>query len=98
MQRQFCSIAEIIYELEQNLMNHITEGIDPSRSLIFLTVHGNCNFSGLKVYETNEKDLVMEPAIRWAGNPNIVLVLKLMSLQVTVQVKRAKRNNLSSEN
>ena len=79
-------------------MNHITEGIDPSRSLIFLTVHGNCNFSGLKVYETNEKDLVMEPAIRWAGNPNIVLVLKLMSLQVTVQVKRAKRNNLSSEN
>jgi len=40
----------------------------------------------------------MEPAIRWAGNPNIVLVLKLMSLQVTVQVKRAKRHYLSSEN
>ncbi|XP_020532465.1 synaptotagmin-3 isoform X2 [Jatropha curcas] len=44
------------------------------------TVHG------MKVYETNERDLVMEPAIKWAGNPNIVLVLKLMSLQVTVQL------------
>ncbi|GFS30068.1 calcium-dependent lipid-binding (CaLB domain) family protein [Actinidia rufa] len=32
---------------------------------------------GLKVYETNEKELVMEPAIKWAGNPNIVLVLKI---------------------
>ncbi|KAJ8759147.1 hypothetical protein K2173_004154 [Erythroxylum novogranatense] len=41
---------------------------------------------GLKIYETNEKALVLEPAIRWAGNPNIVLVLKLMSLQITVQL------------
>ncbi|KAI4384403.1 hypothetical protein MLD38_002567 [Melastoma candidum] len=30
---------------------------------------------GIKVYETNEKELVMEPAVRWAGNPNIVLCL-----------------------
>ena len=29
----------------------------------------------------------MEPAIRWAGNPNIVLGLKLLSLQITVQVR-----------
>ncbi|XP_065872369.1 synaptotagmin-3 isoform X2 [Euphorbia lathyris] len=41
---------------------------------------------GMKVYETNEKDLVMEPVMRWAGNPDIVLVLKLMSLQFTVQL------------
>ncbi|XP_057472115.1 synaptotagmin-3-like isoform X1 [Actinidia eriantha] len=41
---------------------------------------------GLKVYETNEKELVMEPAIKWAGNPNIVLALKLMSLRITVQL------------
>ncbi|CAK7325451.1 unnamed protein product [Dovyalis caffra] len=41
---------------------------------------------GLKVYETNEKDLVMEPAIRWAGNPNIVLVLQLLSLKVRIQL------------
>ncbi|XP_057462931.1 synaptotagmin-3-like [Actinidia eriantha] len=41
---------------------------------------------GLKVYETNEKELVMEPSIKWAGNPNIVLALKLMSLRITVQL------------
>ncbi|XP_010543542.1 PREDICTED: synaptotagmin-3 [Tarenaya hassleriana] len=42
--------------------------------------------NGVKVYETNEKELVIEPVIRWAGNPNIVLVLKLLSFQVTVQL------------
>ncbi|KAJ4720772.1 synaptotagmin-3 [Melia azedarach] len=41
---------------------------------------------GIKVYETNEKLLVMEPATRWAGNPNIVLVIKLLSFRVTVQL------------
>ncbi|KAE7996982.1 hypothetical protein FH972_001658 [Carpinus fangiana] len=41
---------------------------------------------GLKVFETNEKELVMEPALRWVGNPNIVLGLKLLSLQITVQL------------
>ncbi|XP_042952098.1 synaptotagmin-3 isoform X3 [Carya illinoinensis] len=41
---------------------------------------------GLKVYETNEKELVMEPAVRWAGNPNIVLGLKILSLEITVQL------------
>ncbi|CAN0909224.1 SYT3 [Linum grandiflorum] len=44
------------------------------------TVHG------LKVLETNENDIVLEPAVRWAGNPNITLVLKLMSLPITVQL------------
>ncbi|ONI23851.1 hypothetical protein PRUPE_2G212000 [Prunus persica] len=41
---------------------------------------------GLKVYETNENELVMEPAFRWAGNPNIVLVLKLLSLRIMIQL------------
>ncbi|XVE75376.1 hypothetical protein DITRI_Ditri12bG0089400 [Diplodiscus trichospermus] len=41
---------------------------------------------GLKVCETNEKELVLEPAVRWAGNPNIVLVLKLLSFRITVQL------------
>ena len=47
------------------------------------------NLAGLKVYETNEKELVMELSIKWAGNPNIVLALKLMSLRITVQVRRS---------
>ncbi|XP_021295671.1 synaptotagmin-3 [Herrania umbratica] len=41
---------------------------------------------GLKVCETNGNELVMEPAVRWAGNPNIVLVLKLLSLRITLQL------------
>ncbi|XP_016454561.1 synaptotagmin-3 isoform X1 [Nicotiana tabacum] len=41
---------------------------------------------GLKVYETNERELVMEPAIKWAGNPNIVVVVTSSSLQ-NLQIK-----------
>lgn len=44
------------------------------------------NFSGVKVYETNEKELIMEPSIKWAGNPNIVVVIKILSLPIKVQV------------
>ncbi|KDP29129.1 hypothetical protein JCGZ_16518 [Jatropha curcas] len=44
------------------------------------TVHG------IKVQETNEKELVIEPAVRWAGNPDITLELKLSSLPITVQL------------
>ncbi|KAF2318514.1 hypothetical protein GH714_008501 [Hevea brasiliensis] len=62
------------YKIEAIEFEHLTLGTLPP------TIHG------VKVYETNEKDLVMEPAIRWAGNPNIILVLKLMSLQVKVQL------------
>ncbi|KAB5538960.1 hypothetical protein DKX38_016493 [Salix brachista] len=42
--------------------------------------------SSLKVYETNEKDLVMEPAIKWAGNPNIVLMVQLLSARFRFQL------------
>ncbi|XP_050243045.1 synaptotagmin-3-like isoform X2 [Quercus robur] len=41
---------------------------------------------GIKVHETNENELLFEPAVRWAGNPNITLVLKLLSLRITVQL------------
>ncbi|KAL4386387.1 hypothetical protein GQ457_09G028650 [Hibiscus cannabinus] len=40
---------------------------------------------GLKVCETNEKQLVLEPAVRWVGNPNIVLAVKLLSFRITIQ-------------
>ncbi|THG00278.1 hypothetical protein TEA_026304 [Camellia sinensis var. sinensis] len=43
-------------------------------------------FQGLKIYETNEKELVMEPAIKWAGNPNVIVVVKLLSVRITVQL------------
>ncbi|XP_031383535.1 synaptotagmin-3 isoform X2 [Punica granatum] len=41
---------------------------------------------GIKVFQTNEKELVMEPAIRWAGNPNIVLSVKVLSLHIRIQL------------
>ncbi|KAJ4979628.1 hypothetical protein NE237_010408 [Protea cynaroides] len=41
---------------------------------------------GIKVYESNEAELVLEPVVKWAGNPNITIVLKLLSLQITVQL------------
>ncbi|XP_022993799.1 synaptotagmin-3-like isoform X1 [Cucurbita maxima] len=41
---------------------------------------------GFKVHETDENELVMETAIRWAGNPDVVLVLRLFSLQIRIQL------------
>ncbi|KAL2525852.1 Synaptotagmin-3 [Abeliophyllum distichum] len=41
---------------------------------------------GLKVFETNEKELVMEPAFKWAGNPNIIVYITISSIRVTVQL------------
>ncbi|KAF9594777.1 hypothetical protein IFM89_034760 [Coptis chinensis] len=41
---------------------------------------------GIKVYETNEKVLVMEPIVRWAGNPNVTVLLKFPFLQMNVQL------------
>ncbi|GMG99413.1 hypothetical protein Nepgr_001253 [Nepenthes gracilis] len=41
---------------------------------------------GMKVYETNENELVMEPAIKWAGNPNIVLMVQLLSIRIRIQL------------
>ncbi|XP_057983474.1 synaptotagmin-3-like isoform X3 [Malania oleifera] len=49
------------------------------------TVHG------IKVQETNENELVIEPAVRWAGNPSITLVLKLLSLPITIQEQIRKQ-------
>lgn len=40
---------------------------------------------GLKVYETNENELVMEPAIKWAGNPNMLVAVALSSQRITIQ-------------
>ncbi|KAK3008293.1 hypothetical protein RJ639_013113, partial [Escallonia herrerae] len=32
---------------------------------------------GIKVYESNEKHLLLEAAVRWAGNPNVTLLIDL---------------------
>lgn len=43
-------------------------------------------FQGMKVFTTDEKEVIMEPSIKWAGNPNILIAVKAFGLKVTVQV------------
>lgn len=43
-------------------------------------------FQGMKVYTTDEKELIMEPSVKWAGNPNIIVAIKAFGLRATVQV------------
>lgn len=38
------------------------------------------------MYVTDEKELIMEPSVKWAGNPNITIVVKAFGLRATVQV------------
>ncbi|KAH7513199.1 hypothetical protein FEM48_Zijuj12G0171100 [Ziziphus jujuba var. spinosa] len=41
---------------------------------------------GMKVHETNENEVAFEPMLRWAGNPNIILVVKLLALRIKIQL------------
>ncbi|KAA0045733.1 synaptotagmin-1-like [Cucumis melo var. makuwa] len=41
---------------------------------------------GMKVYEMHENELILEPAIKWAGNPNIMVAIKAFGLKATVQM------------
>ncbi|XP_073119046.1 synaptotagmin-1-like isoform X2 [Henckelia pumila] len=43
-------------------------------------------FQGMKVYLTEEKELIMEPFLKWAGNPNITVAVKAYGLKATIQV------------
>ncbi|CAH9080846.1 unnamed protein product [Cuscuta epithymum] len=43
-------------------------------------------FQGMKVFSTDEKELIMEVALKWAGNPNILVAVKAFGLKVTTQV------------
>lgn len=55
--------------------------------LIFIFAFGNLKFvPGMKVYLTDEKELIMEPCIKWAGNPNVTVAVKAFGLKATVQV------------
>ncbi|KAK8481793.1 hypothetical protein V6N13_065780 [Hibiscus sabdariffa] len=42
-------------------------------------------FQGMKVYVTDEKEIIMEPSLKWAGNPNIIIGVKAFGLKATVQ-------------
>lgn len=40
----------------------------------------------MKVYNTEEKELIMELGLKWAANPNILVAAKAFGLRATVQV------------
>ncbi|CAK9857854.1 unnamed protein product [Sphagnum jensenii] len=41
---------------------------------------------GVKVFETNESQMILEPSFKFAGNPNIILAAKAFGLKATVQL------------
>ncbi|CAK9190310.1 unnamed protein product [Sphagnum troendelagicum] len=41
---------------------------------------------GVKVFETNESQMILEPSFKFAGNPNIILAVKAFGLKATVQL------------
>ncbi|EAZ09906.1 hypothetical protein OsI_32201 [Oryza sativa Indica Group] len=43
-------------------------------------------FQGMKVYVTEEQELIMEPSLKWAANPNVTVVVKAYGLKATVQI------------
>ncbi|KAL8138624.1 hypothetical protein V2J09_004625 [Rumex salicifolius] len=43
-------------------------------------------FQGMKVYMTDEKELIMELSLKWAANPNILVAVKAFGLKATAQV------------
>ncbi|KAB5519222.1 hypothetical protein DKX38_023541 [Salix brachista] len=45
----------------------------------------------MKVYVTDEKELIMEPVLKWAGNPDITIAVKAFGLKATVQANGRRR-------
>ncbi|XP_042508587.1 synaptotagmin-1 [Macadamia integrifolia] len=43
-------------------------------------------FQGMKVYTTDEKELIMEPSLKFAANPNVTVAVKAFGLKATAQV------------
>ncbi|KAG0555022.1 hypothetical protein KC19_12G137600 [Ceratodon purpureus] len=43
-------------------------------------------FVGMKVYDTKEKEMILEPSFKFAGNPNIIVAVKAFGLKATVQL------------
>ncbi|KAD2392718.1 hypothetical protein E3N88_39695 [Mikania micrantha] len=74
---------------EPIVADYIGRGHKPIESITFETLSLGTlppTFQGMKVYDTNENQLVMESAIKWAGNPNIVIAVKIWSLRIKIQL------------
>jgi Ca2+-dependent lipid-binding protein len=40
----------------------------------------------MKVYVTEEQELIMEPCLKWAANPNVTVAVKAYGLKATIQI------------
>ncbi|KAI7736750.1 hypothetical protein M8C21_014394, partial [Ambrosia artemisiifolia] len=81
--------AAIRRTAEPMLADYIGLGHRPIEAITFETLNFGTlppTFQGVKVYETNENELVMESPIKWAGNPNIVIAVKIWSLRIKIQL------------
>eukprot|EP00250_Pteridium_aquilinum_P035462 c9459_g1_i1 orf=161-1768(+) len=43
-------------------------------------------FHGIKAFDTQENEIIIEPVLKWAGNPNILVSVKAYGLKATVQL------------
>ncbi|MCO5601508.1 hypothetical protein L7F22_055629 [Adiantum nelumboides] len=41
---------------------------------------------GIKAFDTQESEMIIEPALKWAGNPNILVAVKAFGLKATIQL------------
>ncbi|KAK4799848.1 hypothetical protein SAY86_025213 [Trapa natans] len=62
------------YQIKSLYLENLTLGTQPPY------------FHGIKVHESNGNELVLEPAVRWAGNPDISLVLKISFFRIRLQL------------
>ncbi|KAK8571237.1 hypothetical protein V6N13_103366 [Hibiscus sabdariffa] len=60
-------------------------GIGTSVGLV-IGEHVALSRHGMKVYVADEKEIIMEPLLKWVGNPNIIIGVKDFGLKVIVQV------------
>ncbi|KAH7444352.1 hypothetical protein KP509_02G074800 [Ceratopteris richardii] len=41
---------------------------------------------GIKAFDTHESEMIIEPALKWAGNPDILIAVKVFGIRATIQL------------
>ncbi|KAJ4783763.1 Calcium-dependent lipid-binding (CaLB domain) family protein [Rhynchospora pubera] len=85
LDKAICRTAQDIAKpiIAENTANYKIDSVDfESFSLGTLPP----TFHGMKVYITEEHELIMEPSLKWAANPNILAVVKAYGLKASIQV------------
>ncbi|XP_042398789.1 synaptotagmin-2-like [Zingiber officinale] len=85
LDKAICKTAKEIAKpiIAENTANYKIDSVE------FETLTLGClppTLQGMKVYTTDEKELIMEPFLKWAGNPNVTVVVKAFGLKATAQV------------